>query len=329
MSYFYKYDIKVTKMLNLARQFIKNAVSIEFLVQYKNLIYKINSDEKSYILRLVAKKRRSIEQVNSELHFQNYLYSQGADVISPISALSGDYCISCEIKGKEYLASAFEFAYGKDWDERNDLNDETIFLIGKALGKIHRLSKEYKPNMQVFSRPLWCDSHELLKAPTLYEKYNPELYKAFVSHIDLLHSLPTSNNEFGLTHGDFLMSNYIIDGNKITVIDFDECEYSWYAMDLAICLRCYIIGDSPETVSEKGSLAEQLYSNLMRGYSNDNDVTQLMITGLEPFVRTRDFVEIAQLLDLKFTNGHLGEMEERLLNADLDRVLSNKSFFNF
>jgi Ser/Thr protein kinase RdoA (MazF antagonist) len=41
---------------------------------------------------------------------------------------------------------------------------------------------------------------------------------------------------FGLVHADLRLSNLLVDGERITVIDFEDCGFSWYLYDLACAL---------------------------------------------------------------------------------------------
>jgi Ser/Thr protein kinase RdoA (MazF antagonist) len=41
---------------------------------------------------------------------------------------------------------------------------------------------------------------------------------------------------FGLVHADLRLANLLVDGERITVIDFEDCGFSWYLYDLACAL---------------------------------------------------------------------------------------------
>ena len=44
------------------------------------------------------------------------------------------------------------------------------------------------------------------------------------------------NERFGLVHADLRLANLLIDGNKLGVIDFDDCGLSWYMYDFAAAI---------------------------------------------------------------------------------------------
>lgn len=45
-----------------------------------------------------------------------------------------------------------------------------------------------------------------------------------------------TRENYGLIHGDLRGSNILIDGERMSVIDFDDCGYGWYIQDLAASL---------------------------------------------------------------------------------------------
>lgn len=43
----------------------------------------------------------------------------------------------------------------------------------------------------------------------------------------------TGPERFGLVHADMRLANLLVDGDRVTVIDFDDCGFSWFMYDLA------------------------------------------------------------------------------------------------
>ena len=314
-------------ILKIAREFNEGAIAVEYITTCRNIIYKAVCKDTHFVIRLTEQQVRTKEQIECELHFQEFLYKNGADVTHPLITAANERVIECVIGSKRYYASAFTFAEGLNWDERNDESHEMLYQIGRALGKVHALSKKYKA--ATYRRRQWYEQQELAEAPELFEEYSNELYTSFMSFINQMKALETDQDRYGLTHGDYLMSNYMIDNGKVTIIDFDESEYSWFAMDLAICMRCYLIGDEPEKVSEKVERAEQIHYNLLLGYQSENTITSDMIYDLNKYIRVRDYIEIAQLLGMVKNGRSLCDIENRLLKTDLERVLYNRPFIEF
>ena len=46
----------------------------------------------------------------------------------------------------------------------------------------------------------------------------------------------TGTGRWGLVHNDFLAENLLVDGDRLTLLDFDDCGESWFAFDLTPAL---------------------------------------------------------------------------------------------
>ncbi|MBS1692581.1 MAG: phosphotransferase [Actinobacteria bacterium] len=88
-------------------------------------------------------------------------------------------------------------------------------------------------------------------------------------------------DRFGLIHADLRMANLMIDpatpGSPITVIDFDDCGWSWYLADLGAVVS--FIEDTPE--------AERMIADWLRGYRERRDLPAEHLAMIPTFVMLR------------------------------------------
>jgi Ser/Thr protein kinase RdoA (MazF antagonist) len=49
-------------------------------------------------------------------------------------------------------------------------------------------------------------------------------------------------DRYGLTHGDFLPENLLSEGDKVRIIDFDDCGFGWHVMDIATSMM-FLLGE--------------------------------------------------------------------------------------
>jgi len=313
-------------LLQIARRFDRKAESVEFLRKSHNYTYKVICSNNSFILRISSDEHRTINQVLSEIDFQLYLYENGASVVSPLFTCDDEKSFVVVINKHKYIAAAFSLASGLNWDNRpSDCTPERLINTGKELGKIHRLSMKYNPE-HVGKRRLWNESQHLIKAYELFRSYDEKLYSDFVEYMDYMNKLPKDNHSFGLTHGDYLGSNYMIDeNNHVTVFDFDECEYSWYVADIAICMHCTLIGPDPTKLESKTELAEVMLYNLAVGYISENKLSKDMIMNLQLLFKMRDFIYFSTILEWE----NVGEWGKNFISTCLDRILNKKPFLEF
>jgi len=315
-------------LLHIAKKFRIDAKRVKFLRKSHNTIYRVDAGRKkeSFILRITSGRQRTVDEIAGELDFQLYLYQGGASVVTPLPTTDGGYILCTDMEGQALFITAFSWAEGLNWDERCDYEPEKLVSIGKELGKIHKLSMAYTP-VQVQKRRLWSESQHLLKAPALFRAYHAGLYDAFRQCMENMHTLPADSGVFGLTHGDYLLSNYMIgENNRATVIDFDECEYSWYAADIAICMHCYLVGADPAALSSRSKDAETMLYNLLLGYTSETAIHTETLFRLQSFFKVRDFVFLSTILE---KGEKPGGWDKSFLDTCLDRILNGRPFLDF
>ena len=118
----------------------------------RNLVYICSQNgEKRYILRVSILGDKEEKYYLAETEFVHYLAQNEAPVADVIPSVNNKYveCIECD--GKEIYISLFAYAKGMlisdngyRYREGAPLT-EYFYNTGKALGKIHKLSKKFSP----------------------------------------------------------------------------------------------------------------------------------------------------------------------------------------
>ena len=161
-----------------------------------------------------------------------------APVSDVIPSANGNFVEPFYLDGRECYVMLFAYAKGMlisdngyRYREGAPL-EEYFYNTGKALGTIHRLSKEFKP---VNRRSEFFDKYNREYIDAIIPDEYDALKKAIGERLDSYRNLPVDAGVYGLVHFDFSDGNYHIDMNNgnITVFDFDNCMYCWYMFDLA------------------------------------------------------------------------------------------------
>lgn len=224
--------------VDLAEMLLKNwefdKQSLDMFKYYRissNAIYPFQAQGKTQLLRFSPKTEKYRENILAELDFISYLRSKQYGVLEIVVSKNGEELVEIQTPWGEYFASVFKRVAGVQIN-KTDLSDIVIFSHGKALGKLHQLSSEYKPS----KNKRWSYSDVLNWIHNILVDFPHE--KSALKETRLLQdyfaSIPMTKNNFGLIHYDFEYDNVFYDeeSKSCNVIDFDDAMYHWYVMDI-------------------------------------------------------------------------------------------------
>ena len=246
--------------------------------------------EKKYILRISELGDRTGEDYLAETEFVHYLARNGAPVADVIPSVHGRMVECVEKDGQKIYLSLFAYAKGMllcdngyRYREGAPL-EEYFYNTGKALGVIHRLSREFKP---VHRRPEFFDKYNRDYIDRLIPDSYADLKLAICRRLEEYRTLPKDSENYGLVHFDFCDGNYHVDleTGDITVFDFDNCIYCWYMFDLAH-LWTHGVGWYRHIPSAKQRMAcmDQYFGKILEGYRSETDVSDAMLEKLPLFI---------------------------------------------
>ena len=281
----------------------------------RNLVYICSlNGEKRYVLRISALGDRTEEDYLAETEFIRYLAMNGAPVADVVASVSGKLVECIGQGGEKTYISLFEYAkgmlmYDNGYRYREGAPlEEYFYNTGKALGAIHRLSRQYRP---VHRRPEFHSKYNAETIRRLIPDTYPELKEAIARRLEEYRKLPTDPEDYGLVHFDFSDGNYHVDmeTGRITAFDFDNCIYCWYMFDLAH-LWTHGVGwyrhekDPKKRMESMG----RYFEKILEGYRSETDVSEAMLEKLPMFI---DMTIIEYLVDEFECSAREGEEPDR------------------
>ena len=258
------------------------------------------NEDKQYILRIADLGDRSEKDYLAETEYVHYLAENGAPVADVIPSVNGRLVESMEAEGKTVYVSLFVYAKGmllvdNGYRYREGASlDEYFYNTGKALGAIHRLSKEYEP---VHPRQDYFDKYNMTYLNQLIPEEYSELKAAIERRLDEFRALPKNKDIYGLVHFDYSDGNYHVnmDTGAITVFDFDNCMNCWYMFDLAnLWLHNEGWTWQEADPGKKFELMQQCFEYQLQGYKTETDIPEEMLEKLPLFI---DMVLIENIVD--------------------------------
>lgn len=242
------------------------------------------------ILRVSTLDDRTLEDYLAETEFIHYLATNGAPVADVRGSVNGNFVEQIEADSGKVYVSLFDYAKGmlladNGYKYRNSAPlSEYYYNTGKALGKIHRLSKLYSPEHK---RSDYFEKYNMDYIDSLIGNKYSKLKNAISELLDTLHKLPKDSEIYGLVHFDFSDGNYHVDmeTGDITVFDFDNCMYCWYLYDLANLWThgwgwCRF---ESNTERRKEIMADYFHS-IINGYHSETDISEEFLQKLPLFI---------------------------------------------
>lgn len=262
-----------------------------------NAVYLCKNQGNTFFLRFTPTEEKAKEKILAELEFLSYLRSNGYPAVETILSKSGNELEVVDTPWGIFCAVAFKKASGKQISEM-PLTKDLIFGLGKALGKLHKLSSAFNPIRDKRSdwkeTMNWMENVLLTFPDEIAAKNELSILKAYFS------KLPITKENFGLIHYDFEPDNVFY--NEITkaynTIDFDDAMYHWYALDIEQSLES-IRRNMPE------EQVELSINEFIKGYCLEYAIYDEMLKLLPIFRRYANlygYVRILRSMEEKWDN---------------------------
>jgi len=216
--------------------------NVSFLTVSENATFIITgSDGDHRILRLYRPGYHNDSEILSELQWMQTLAKTDIVRIPRIyPTVHGDLLTICEEAGMRWRIACFEYLPGY-----MPPVDETLpgwfEKLGAMTARLHNQSCNWQ-RPRGFCRKPW--TYETMIGPQAYwgdwrkiRNLQPSAYKVLERCDHFLREctghLSTQDEDYILLHGDLRPANLLIDGECLAAIDFDDCGFSWKALDFA------------------------------------------------------------------------------------------------
>jgi Ser/Thr protein kinase RdoA (MazF antagonist) len=222
----------------------------ELLKYRENAVFKVRlGDGGKAALRLHRPGYHSEAALHSELLWMDDLRHNGLNVPQPVAALDGSLLVSLDGAEPQY-ADLIGWVDGRQIGEGSrplDRPAEEIAQIyqslGAAMARMHDVSDRWTPPPG-FSRPAW-DGKGLLGENPLWGRFwdctglsaaDRSFLSGLRSRLQRRLAAVAAELDYGLIHADLVRENVLVDGERVAMIDFDDCGYGFRLFDIATAL---------------------------------------------------------------------------------------------
>jgi Ser/Thr protein kinase RdoA (MazF antagonist) len=203
------------------------------------------------VLRVHRPGYRGVAEIESELAWIQALRAEGiVSTPRPLECASGGHIATFSTDGGLREVVAFEFMSGRQPSATDDLV-RGFHDLGVVSARLHGHSRKWArpPGFTrkswnfattIGDTPLWGDWRAGLGLSTKGRKVLEQTASRLEAHIN---EYGTGVDRFGLIHADLRLANLLVDGDRIAVIDFDDCGFGWFGFDFAAAVS--FIEDDP------------------------------------------------------------------------------------
>jgi Ser/Thr protein kinase RdoA (MazF antagonist) len=254
-----------------ARRYAIEPDDLVQLTAFENFVYEArNQDGVDLVLRLSHSTRRTLDYTAGEVEFVRYLAAAGLPVASPLLSEAGVFVERIDEPGDRehyFVATAFERAPGHVFDDAPPLKErywkpELFEELGRIFARLHNRAQGYRLSRPALKRQEWWE-YDVVDVDRFAPPEETLVRERTAAIIARLEQLPRAPDGYGLIHADLHPHNFCFDEGKITVFDFDNCEYAWFVKDIAVLLFYVARAEAP---GAREDAAAAFLAPFLRGY---------------------------------------------------------------
>jgi Ser/Thr protein kinase RdoA (MazF antagonist) len=218
----------------------------------ENATFRVTTEAGDFVLRLHRPGYHTLAELESERMWIRALFDAGVAVPRPLRARDGSEFVEVAIDalGQRRYVGVANWTDGeilaRVLRHRNTVGDLEHFYgqLGGIAAAMHAQSTRWTPpkgftrhaldaDGLVGAAPFWGRfwEHPALSAGerALFESTRDALYAALVRY-------GRDAATYGVIHADLHTGNVLLDGERLTAIDFDDAGFGWHAYDIAVAL---------------------------------------------------------------------------------------------
>lgn len=198
----------------------------------------------SYTLRVHRTGYQSRTSIDSELAWLMALRRDTTlPIPEPIAGVDGHLLQAFATDKGERLAVLFRHVPGREPEPDSNLG-EVFVTLGQYAATLHNHATTWQ-RPPAFQRQVW-------QAATILDSDGPwgdwrvapgvdDTNRSVLDRLDKalwrrLAEYGTGPDRFGLIHADMRLGNLLVNGNRVTLIDFDDCGFCWFTYDFAAAI---------------------------------------------------------------------------------------------
>jgi Ser/Thr protein kinase RdoA (MazF antagonist) len=227
----------------LPRWGLSEATDLRLLTISENATFRAHDpvSARDVVFRVHRPGYHTRAEIASELAWLGALgRAQVVPTLTPVPQLDGELIADIDDDGVIRHVVAFGLIEGREPAEGEDIV-RWFHELGAINARLHAHAKDWQ-RPAGFVRKVW-DFDAMLGDIKLWGDWRAGLGltpegKAVLERTarvlrQKVEAYGKGEHRFGLVHADMRVANLLVDGDRLSVIDFDDCGFSWYLYDFA------------------------------------------------------------------------------------------------
>jgi Ser/Thr protein kinase RdoA (MazF antagonist) len=258
------------------------------------IVYAYPHADTQRLLKILAipaeDQRRGLLCLEERLKFACFLGENGARIAFPQLSPQSNLYETVLRESNLWVGYSMDIAPGRprrpqEWDI------EFFRNWGRAIGMLHRLARQY-PSWRGSVDPVSGD--EFLTWEEEWKGFydwchDEEAKQKWVEIRQSLVALPVTREVFGFIHNDPHVWNLLVDGDRITLLDFDVANHHWFINDIAITCQSilFTVSGGMDRPVESHEKLIRFLDLFLEGYEREHQLTQEWLERLDLFIAYR------------------------------------------
>jgi len=224
--------------------------SVEVISHTENVVCRIDQPNVGpLVLRLHRPGYNSLSELESEVTWVESLRAAGLPVPQQLPTLAGDHFVEVVVAGERRHVGVIGWIDGQPVEDLRSGDGSDVVGHYRRAGELAALIRTHNESWVApagFIRRRWDAAGLVGEAPVWGRFWDRDALSgeqrrlfsaARTSLVELLTSVPTGPERFGMIHADLHLRNVMADGERLTMIDFDDAGWGYYVHELAVALH--------------------------------------------------------------------------------------------
>jgi Ser/Thr protein kinase RdoA (MazF antagonist) len=252
--------------------------SVRIISRSENVVCRVTmADGHPAVLRLHRPGYNDLKQLQSEVAWVRSLHAGGLGVPLPVATAAGDYYATVDVCGTPHHVGVIEWVAGEPLGQPASVATAPAAERYRQIGELAAAIRAHDAHWTApdgFTRRRW-DADGLVGPEPLWGRFwevvqltprQRDVFAAARAQLEThLRALSTGPDRFGLIHADLHLGNLMADGDMLTVIDFDDAGFGWFAYELAVALHPVL------TTPELSTLLDAIVEGYQSAHPLDHD----------------------------------------------------------